>query len=61
MTNRDLFGFATPYDEKLALSQVVGQISKVPVPCLNNYAVSYAWASTFRLIWGFCGFLYAAK
>lgn len=42
MTNGDLFGFATPYNEKLALSQVVGQISKVPVPCLNNYAVSYA-------------------
>lgn len=42
MVNKDLFCFATPYNGKLALSQVVQQIIKVPIPCLNNYVVSYA-------------------
>lgn len=42
MANGDLFSLATLYNGKLAVSQVVGQISKVPVPGLNNYAVSYA-------------------
>lgn len=42
MANKDLFCFATSYNGKLALRHVVQQIIKVPLPCLNNYAVFYA-------------------